>query len=89
MKMNDEIIDTEGGYCIWQTQTKLSDGRRYAITHPVSEGVMTHGVFLDHGDGFIEWFSIHPSFESAVRTADGYSGDLHCFVLPVESGKFP
>jgi hypothetical protein len=87
--MNDQIIDTQDGDCIWQTVGKLADGRQHACVRPVSEGVMTHGVFLMHEDGDIEWFSIHPSLDSAVPTLLGYTGDLTAFSAPLESGKFP
>lgn len=89
MKMNDEIIDEQDGYCIWQTQATLADGRRHAIVHPKDAGVMTHGVFLRHDDNTFEWVTIHKSFEDASRTAEGYTGELTCFVVPLESGKFP
>jgi hypothetical protein len=78
--MTNDIIDTQDGYCIWQTFVRFNGCVR-AILHPVSEGVMNYGVIAINGN----FLGLYKGYEEALANAAKHKA----VVLPVTSGKFP
>lgn len=78
--MTNDIIDTQDGYCIWQTFIRFNGSIR-AIVHPVSEGVMNYGVIAISG----KFLGLYKDYETALANASQHKA----VVLPVTSGKFP
>lgn len=78
--MTNDIIDTQDGYCIWQTLVRFNGSVR-AIVHPVSEGAMNYGVITNAG----KFLGLHKDYETALRHAAQHKA----VALPLVSGKFP
>lgn len=83
--MNEDIIDTQDGYCIWQLVTPFK-GRIFAFLRPVSEGVKNYIIVSPQGDNQINSHGLYEDYEMAINIAREHKDAL---VLPVTSGKFP
>ena len=80
----NEIIDTQDGYCIWQTKIPVN-GQIRAFLRPVADGIKNWVVIGIDVDGNLKSFGLYHSEKVADMNAKAFNGT----VLPVVSGKFP
>lgn len=77
----NEIIDTQDGMCIWQTERPLSDGRVHAFIRPVNQGVKRWAVIGGVAGAML--------FDSRRMVDIMTKGRPDLTIVRVVSGKFP
>lgn len=82
--MDNEIIDTQDGNCIWQTRIPVN-GRIRAFIRPVSAGIKNWLVIGCEADGSLKSFGLYYAKSTAVAIAK----QRNATIVPVVSGKFP
>jgi hypothetical protein len=81
--MSNPIIDTQDGYCIWQTYKPVA-GKIRAVLSPVSDGVKNYGVF-DILTGNCR--GLYKDYDDASHDQRHKFEDT--YIMCLTSGKFP
>ena len=82
--MTNDIIDTQDGYCIWQT-THPVNGRVQAFIRPVTDGIKNWAVYRKEEDGTFKSFGLYDSVKVALFNAKVHDAEI----VRLVSGKFP